>query len=309
MEDIKNAILDLINGENYIPLSPNEMLSLLNDSGNSFGDGDFWRTVQEMEGTNATPTKKRDNDKHYEFVGWSEDVTGTVTGDMMIIARFEGEDHNLNDTISTDATCTTPATTYKACDGANCDYREAITSTGETIPHTVKEGTYVEIPAGVKDGSKSYTCAMCGQTITEKIPANKEEITIVIYDNNGKLATVGSAHVSLYEIVDGTEVFYVGPRDTDANGMVKFEVEKGKKWKAAITGDAIEGGYGGEVKAGMNTFGKLAVEEEKPAEPSCSCTCHKDTFWGMIYRFFQKLVMWLTGNPKCCGDPDPRIAG
>ena len=259
--------------------------------------------------TNAEPTKKRDNDKHYKFVGWSEDVTGTVTGDMMIIARFEGEDHNLNDTISTDATCTTPATTYRACDGANCDYREAITSTGETIPHTVKEGTYVEIPAGVKDGSKSYTCAMCGQTITEKIPANKEEITIVIYDNNGKLATVGSAHVSLYEIVDGTEVFYVGPRDTDANGMVKFEVEKGKKWKAAITGDAIEGGYGGEVKAGMNTFGKLAVEEEKPAEPSCGCTCHKDTFWGMIYRFFQKIIMMLTGNPKCCGDPDPRIAG
>ena len=261
------------------------------------------------EYTNATPTKKRDANYHYTFIGWSEDTTGTVTGDMMIIARFEGTKHNLNATVSTEATCTTPATTYRACDGANCDYREALTSTGETIPHTVKEGTYVETPAGVNDGSKSYTCAMCGQKITEKIPANKEEITIVIYDNNGKLATVGSAHVSLYEIVDGTEVFYVGPRDTDANGMVKFEVEKGKKWKAAITGDAIEGGYGGEVKAGMNTFGKLAVEEEKPAEPSCSCTCHKDTFWGMIYRFFQKLVMWLTGNPKCCGDPDPRIAG
>ncbi len=259
--------------------------------------------------TNAEPTKKRDANYHYTFSGWSEDTTGTVTGDMMIIARFEGEKHNLNATVSTEATCTTPATTYRACDGKNCDYREALTSTGETIPHTVKEGTYEETPAGVNDGSKSFTCAMCGQKITEKIPANKEEITIVIYDNNGKLATVGSAHVSLYEIVDGTEVFYVGPRDTDANGMVKFEVEKGKKWKAAITGDAIEGGYGGEVKAGMNTFGKLAVEEEKPAEPSCGCSCHKDTFWGMIYRFFQKLVMWLTGNPKCCGDPDPRIAG
>ena len=50
MNDIKNAILDLIQGENYIPLSPNEMLSMFNDSGCSFDDGDFWRTVQEMEG-------------------------------------------------------------------------------------------------------------------------------------------------------------------------------------------------------------------------------------------------------------------
>ena len=50
MENIKNAILDLINSDGYVPLSPNEMLSLLNDSGNAFDDGDFWRTVQEMEG-------------------------------------------------------------------------------------------------------------------------------------------------------------------------------------------------------------------------------------------------------------------
>ena len=61
MEDIKNAILDLINGENYIPLSPNEMLGLLNDNGNSFGDGDFWRTVQEMEGEDFSITFTRKN--------------------------------------------------------------------------------------------------------------------------------------------------------------------------------------------------------------------------------------------------------
>lgn len=61
MENIKNAILDLINGENYIPLSPNEMLSLLNDSGNSFDDGDFWRTVQEMEGEDFSITFTRKN--------------------------------------------------------------------------------------------------------------------------------------------------------------------------------------------------------------------------------------------------------
>ena len=50
LEKIKNAILDLIQDENYIPLSPNEMLAFFNDGGFDFGDGDFWRTVQEMEG-------------------------------------------------------------------------------------------------------------------------------------------------------------------------------------------------------------------------------------------------------------------
>lgn len=262
------------------------------------------------EYTNATPTQKRDASKHYKFIGWSTDVVnGKVTGDMMIIARFEGTPHNLNKTVTEAATCTTPATTYNACDGDGCDYRQAQSSTGDTLPHEILEGTYVEKPAGLEAGERSFTCANCGQKITEKIPANKEEITIIIYDNSGKLATTGSAHVSLYEIVDGEEVFFRGPRDTDANGVVKFEVEKGKKWKAAITGDGIEGGYGGEVKAGVNTFGKAAEEEVKPEEPSCSCSCHKNTFWGLIYRFFQKLIMWLTGNPKCCGDPDARIWG
>ena len=50
MNEIKNAILDLIQGENYIPLSPNEMLSIFNGNGHSFDDGDFWHTIQEMEG-------------------------------------------------------------------------------------------------------------------------------------------------------------------------------------------------------------------------------------------------------------------
>ena len=61
MSNIKNAILDLINGENYIPLSPNEMLGLFNDNGQSFDDGDFWRTVQEMEGEDFSIAFTRKN--------------------------------------------------------------------------------------------------------------------------------------------------------------------------------------------------------------------------------------------------------
>jgi len=61
MENIKNAILDLIHNDNYVPLSPNEMLSFLNDSGNAFEDGDFWSTVQEMEGKDFSIAFTRKN--------------------------------------------------------------------------------------------------------------------------------------------------------------------------------------------------------------------------------------------------------
>ena len=61
MNKIKEAILELIQGTNYAPLSPNEMLSLFNDNGYSFDDGDFWRTIQEMEGEDFSIAFTRKN--------------------------------------------------------------------------------------------------------------------------------------------------------------------------------------------------------------------------------------------------------
>ena len=74
MEKIKNAILDLIQGENYTPLNPNEMLSLFNGNGQNFDDGDFWRTVQEMEGEDFSVVFTRKN----KIV--SADSVGQYTG-------------------------------------------------------------------------------------------------------------------------------------------------------------------------------------------------------------------------------------
>jgi hypothetical protein len=44
---------------------------------------------------------------------------------------------------------------------------------------------------------------------------------------------------------------------------------------------------------------------EKPQEnnSSCSCSCHKNNFWGAIFRFFHKIIKMLTGEFKCCSDP------
>lgn len=269
------------------------------------------------EFTADQPIRERDAGKHYTFAGWSENLeTATVTGDMMIIARFTGEAHNLNMVISKDATCTTPATTYKACDGEGCDYREAQTTTGGTLPHVPYDENSYTVDPEVGLNKLVYICTECGNKVT----ISADLINIYVYDSNGKFVEAGNATVTLYEIVDGKEIMYDradigrtydGSEDKEP-GHVSFTVVKGKTWKVTITGTGIEGGYRGTVKAGNNTFGKAAEVEDvtpEPEAPSCACSCHKDTFWGMIYRFFQKLVMWLTGNPKCCDDPDTRIWG
>ncbi len=59
--NLKELILDLVNQNEYIPLSPNEMLSFFNDGGQEIDDGDFWRTIQEMEGEDFSIAFSRKN--------------------------------------------------------------------------------------------------------------------------------------------------------------------------------------------------------------------------------------------------------
>jgi len=93
MEKIKNAILDLIQGENYTPLSPNEMLSLFNDNGQNFDDGDFWRTVQEMEGDDFSVAFTRKNKiVSSDSVGQYKGVfSASSRGDFGFVTTEKGE--------------------------------------------------------------------------------------------------------------------------------------------------------------------------------------------------------------------------
>ena len=275
----------------------------------------YGAAVPAYKGT-VTPTKKRDASNHYYFSKWDVAADATVSGDMAIVPVFTAEAHNYLGTYTEEATCTTPGKTYKACNAPGCDFVDVVPMVGTTLPHTPIEGTYKETaPTLGNDGSRSFTCATCKGEISEVIPAiPADKITIIVYNSKGQLAANGTAEITLYEIVDGERVLYkhpdgteANPVNTNSNGSATFTVPQGKKWYAGVVGDEIEGGYGGEVKAGTNTFGKAAVEEEKPTEGDCSCSCHKNTFWGLIFRFFQKIIKFFSGNPKCCGNPDSRI--
>ena len=264
----------------------------------------------------STPTRKHVKENHYVFAGWTIDGVAVasdakVEGTTVIMAKFDAEDHEYKDEVfTTAASCTKPATKYKECEV--CNYQYILNTSGSLEPHKPNADGYFDVvEAGInKPGSKSFICATCDGKFTEKTPAIPgDKIVVIVYNDSGKLATNGSATITLYEIVDGESVLAKGPVDTDGSGSVTFEVLKNKKWRVTITGDDMEGGNGGEVKAGTNIFGEPAedVKPENPEDAGCKCSCHKDTFWGIIYRFFQKLVMWLTGNPKCCSDPDSRI--
>lgn len=263
----------------------------------------------------ATPKREPSSTHHFKFASWSDFEEGmTVTGEIQFMAQYSADEHNLHKEVTEEATCTKPKTTYRYCDNEDCDYREAKGKTDNVLkPHTPNEAGYseYEAPGLGKPGKQVFVCSMCGQTITETLPAIAADvIEVVVYDTDGNLAVNGTAHITLYEIVGDEEVLFEGPRDTGATGSFTFTVEKGKKWRVTITGDNIKGGYGGTVKAGKNVFGTPAVEEDDtntPDNSKCKCNCHKTTFWGLIFRFFQKIIMKFTGSPRCCDDPDYRI--
>ena len=59
--NIKDTILELVGSDSYTPLTPAEMLSLFNENGYNFDEGDFWRTVHEMEGEDFSIAFTRKN--------------------------------------------------------------------------------------------------------------------------------------------------------------------------------------------------------------------------------------------------------
>ena len=94
--------------------------------------------------------------------------------------------------------------------------------------------------------------------------------------------------------------------NTDANGQAILVVAAGQEWNVGITGKTLpDGGYGGTV----GTDGNFTAGEESGSDSSgsnCSCSCHKNTFWGILFRFFHKIIKLFTGKIGCCSDPDSR---
>lgn len=263
--------------------------------------------IPEFTGDITEITKDYDANYHYTFEKWSLSTSDTVTGDMVIAPVFAKVAHDYTETKVNPATCDKVGGTVKVC---TCGIEQAIGEVIAALGHTdVKaDGTKVThtvVPATIyKEGSDSYVCTRCGQTITKtlaKLPSQK--ITITVFDKDGKPAANGVATVTITNKANPNEKYTT---NTDANGQAIFEVAAGQEWSVGITGKTLpDGGYGGTV----GTDGNFTAGEESGSDSSgssCSCSCHKNTFWGILFRFFHKIIKLFTGKIGCCSDPDPR---
>lgn len=278
-----------------------------------------------IPGYTSTPTKAFTSSYHFDFLGWSVNNGPTytladveaqrITGDTAIYARYATTPHTLAEENRVDGTCSRPA--YIPC--SYCDYEFEIPGATANA-HTPKADTVVIKEATFDEtGTKKFYCTSCEQTVEEILPVKEHLfINIKVYNDDGTPADYANVKLKydgeIYEL-------YENGKETE-DGFVSFKVDKSlnkKLWSAYIVADGIAGGAGGAVKTATSINGTLnefnkpdtsgegteTPDDPKPEEPDsnkCSCSCHKNTFWGMLFRFFQKIIRFF-GGKDCCADP------
>ena len=247
----------------------------------------------------AKPTKNYDESYHYTFAKWSDGtaLNGeiTVKGDVYVTAVFDKSQHSYTPSEISAADCTHGTGTRYTC---NCGYYDDKT-TGKALGHkwTVIDS---KTPTQDEEGYIIRRCDRCHQTETEILEKKSWiYITIVAKDTDGE--ALEGALVSVYDPDDGNKEVAYGY--TDKNGYVTLAVPEAKKYHIRISYNEesfietditvnADGSYSGSVPA-------LTVTK-------CSCACHRDGLWSSIFRFFHKIIKMLTGEFKCCKDPDSR---
>lgn len=257
--------------------------------------------------TKADPTKDSTELEHFTFTGWDKKAGEfKIVEDTVVRPVFKAEKHKWVEIGTTDATCEEAGGTKNQCSvckletTANSSSKPALGHTdldanGNKVAHTIV------LPTNTVEGSDTYKCTRCGKDISG--PVASTTIKITVKDKHGNLATDGSAIVTITSKLDST---YVQQDGTGLDGTVTFRVPVGHEWIVGITGSAElpQGGYGFELGKGQTEY-EAAPEVEAPEDDHCSCSCHKTSFWGIIYRLFQKFIAIFRGEIRCCADPDP----
>ncbi len=236
--------------------------------------------------------KKYDDNNHYTFKGWTVAAGTVVTGDILIrpIIVAEGHEYDMENGKPVNATCTSAGGTEYAC---ACGKTFIKANDNSAIrPHNWGEEIQVD-PTYDAPGSITKICEDCGFEDVKVLPQLKRtEIRVTVKNAEGK--TVEGAKVDLYK--DGT---WLAVKYSDKDGLAVFEVEEEGKYTVLISG--VDGSKNNQfdVSTGESV-------ESKPEAIGCECSCHRNGFWGAVFRFFQKIVKFFTGEIRCCADPDSR---
>ncbi|MBR5827190.1 MAG: InlB B-repeat-containing protein [Clostridia bacterium] len=241
---------------------------------------------------------------HKVFDCWNISADATVTGDMYITPKFKTVEHECIEIGKTGATCTEKGGVEYKCTG--CEYKYVDTDANlPALGHVWDAGTVTLEPnyATQTDGERTYKCTRegCDATKTEAISGKSRSIKVTVKDDNG--AAIEHATVRLLK--DG-EIVRV--QTTDNKGVTIFAGLDNGNYSVYVVDtntsySDIVVNEDGSVKNGD----LIATPEKEEIDTSCKCTCHKNTFWGMIFRLFQKIIKLFTGKASCCACPSDAI--
>lgn len=241
----------------------------------------------------AAPVKESTANAHFAFSGWSVELTGTVTGDLAILPVFETQAHEFVKTGSTsEATCTQAGGDIWKC---SCGLEKAVGGAPATGHKFKEEVTRVEATYDAP-GYIIKKCANCDETERTEIPQRQYKyINVTVKNKKGE--PVEGAKVDLYR--DGT---WLEANYSNAAGKVTFRVgDEDYKYTVLISGvDGLE-------KTEYEVYGDGSVEPDfgdNADANDCGCSCHRAGFWGIVFRFFHKVISWFTGRIGCCSCPD-----
>lgn len=240
---------------------------------------------------------------HKVFAGWNIAVGATVTGDISITPKFTTVEHTCVKVGEVGATCDEKGGIKYACE---CGYSYVDTDANlPALGHLLDDGTVTKEPnyKTQEDGVRTYKCTREGCDYTEDRPISGKarSIKVTVNDENG--APIEHATVRLLK--DGEIVMI---QTTNAAGVTIFTgLDNGNYSVYVVETDMsyndIVVNEDGTVKNGD----LVATPEKEEVDTSCKCTCHKNTFWGMIFRFFQKIIKLFTGKATCCACPSDKI--
>lgn len=252
------------------------------------------------------PATKSDSKAHYVFDKWDKDLSSGVTGNTVVRPVFKAVEHSFGKGVTTGATCTEDGGTKYTCSVCGYSWTDNHNGKEPKLGHNyasqvIKQATFTET------GIIRYTCQRpgCGDTYDETIPMKSYiTITVTVKDTNGK--TFEGAKVTITHKVSGKAY---GPNLTNKDGVATFLVEEeGTYFVSIVEIPGHDGGNSGEITVDENGNVKDNTINDLKGEnhSDCSCGCHRNGFWGAIFRFFHKIIKLFAGRYICCDCPDSR---
>lgn len=249
--------------------------------------------------TGAEPVKSATKTDHFVFTGWSVEAGTEVTGSVIIKPNYDTIPHDWKETDEVKKpTCTEVGGKLYIC--KDCDYENAKGAEIAALGHKIVVANKDDYDYINGQAYEYYVCANdCGMAMDPaKALIKNVAYTETITDEG---ATIANTIVTLYK--DGEPLTN---KATDANGNVTFYLYEEGVYEIKLL-DRVLSKVSVDGKLNLNDkVDETPETPDEPEEPSCSCACHKNSFWGIIYRLFQKLIKVFTGEIACCSDPDHR---